>query len=77
MATLGGLLLGLATALAGSFDARNGTGHQSGRIAAWLAERPARRTGPAARRRRATADDDGPTTRPDDGPTLAGTSPRR
>ncbi|WP_422770757.1 hypothetical protein ACN28C_29445 [Plantactinospora sp. WMMC1484] len=25
--------------LAGRFDARNGTGHQSGRIAGWLAER--------------------------------------
>jgi hypothetical protein len=37
---LGALLLGLATELAGSFDARNGTGHQSGRMAAWLAERP-------------------------------------
>jgi hypothetical protein len=34
---------GLAVALAGSFDARNGTGHQSGRIAGWLAQRP---TGP-------------------------------
>ncbi|WP_435818598.1 YbjN domain-containing protein [Micromonospora lupini] len=41
VATLGALLLGLATDLAGSFDARNGTGHQSGRMAAWLAERPA------------------------------------
>ncbi|MER7332405.1 MULTISPECIES: YbjN domain-containing protein [unclassified Micromonospora] len=40
VATLGATLLGLATALAGSFDARNGTGHQSGRIASWLAERP-------------------------------------
>ncbi|MFU8871282.1 YbjN domain-containing protein [Micromonospora sp. SL4-19] len=39
-ATLGGQLQALATALAGSFDARNGTGHQSGRIASWLAERP-------------------------------------
>ncbi|MCX5070623.1 YbjN domain-containing protein [Micromonospora lupini] len=39
-AALGALLLGLATDLAGSFDARNGTGHQSGRMAAWLAERP-------------------------------------
>ncbi|MGV9211870.1 YbjN domain-containing protein [Micromonospora sp. RB23] len=44
--TLGALLLGLATDLAGSFDARNGTGHQSGRIAAWLAERPAATTVP-------------------------------
>ncbi|WP_373868440.1 YbjN domain-containing protein [Micromonospora yangpuensis] len=41
---LGADLLAVATALAGSFDARNGTGHQSGRIAGWLAERP---TGPA------------------------------
>ncbi|MFF5171112.1 YbjN domain-containing protein [Micromonospora sp. NPDC000089] len=38
--TLGADLLALATRLAGSFDARNGTGHQSGRIASWLAERP-------------------------------------
>ncbi|WP_446213230.1 YbjN domain-containing protein [Micromonospora sp. IBSANI012] len=38
--TLGTDLLTLATGLAGSFDARNGTGHQSGRIASWLAERP-------------------------------------
>ncbi|GHJ55923.1 hypothetical protein Nm8I071_52300 [Nonomuraea sp. TT08I-71] len=40
VATLGGQLQALATTLAGSFDARNGTGHQSGRIASWLAERP-------------------------------------
>nr|WP_243709633.1 YbjN domain-containing protein [Micromonospora sp. 15K316] len=40
VATLGAVLLATATELAGSFDARNGTGHQSGRIAAWLAERP-------------------------------------
>ncbi|WFE34326.1 YbjN domain-containing protein [Micromonospora sp. WMMD975] len=40
VATLGAQLQALATALAGSFDARNGTGHQSGRIASWLAERP-------------------------------------
>ncbi|MFC4145408.1 YbjN domain-containing protein [Micromonospora mangrovi] len=39
-ATLGADLLAVATELAGSFDARNGTGHQSGRIASWLAERP-------------------------------------
>ncbi|MFE9693192.1 YbjN domain-containing protein [Micromonospora sp. NPDC005806] len=39
VATLGGQLQSLATTLAGSFDARNGTGHQSGRIASWLAER--------------------------------------
>ncbi|MGI5522784.1 YbjN domain-containing protein [Micromonospora sp. CA-259024] len=38
--TLGALLLGVASELAGSFDARNGTGHHSGRMAAWLAERP-------------------------------------
>ncbi|MEH1168660.1 YbjN domain-containing protein [Micromonospora sp. CPCC 205539] len=37
---LGAALLGVAAELAGSFDARNGTGHQSGRIASWLAERP-------------------------------------
>ncbi|SCL21742.1 Putative sensory transduction regulator [Micromonospora rhizosphaerae] len=40
VATLGADLFALATELAGSFDARNGTGHQSGRIASWLAERP-------------------------------------
>ncbi|MGK5739006.1 YbjN domain-containing protein [Micromonospora sp. URMC 103] len=40
VATLGAVLLAVATELAGSFDARNGTGHQSGRMAAWLAERP-------------------------------------
>ncbi|PWR04710.1 YbjN domain-containing protein [Micromonospora acroterricola] len=40
VATLGALLLGVASELAGSFDARNGTGHHSGRMAAWLAERP-------------------------------------
>ncbi|MGC5380632.1 YbjN domain-containing protein [Micromonospora sp. DT68] len=40
VAALGALLLGMASELAGSFDARNGTGHHSGRIAAWLAERP-------------------------------------
>ncbi|SCL47143.1 YbjN domain-containing protein [Micromonospora eburnea] len=40
VATLGGQLQALAIELAGSFDARNGTGHQSGRIASWLAERP-------------------------------------
>ncbi|WP_432049728.1 YbjN domain-containing protein [Verrucosispora sp. NA02020] len=40
VSALGTELLAVATALAGSFDARNGTGHQSGRIAAWLAERP-------------------------------------
>ncbi|MEV4826041.1 YbjN domain-containing protein [Micromonospora sp. NPDC049274] len=44
--TLGSLLLGIATDLAGSFDARNGTGHQSGRMAAWLAERPSVATVP-------------------------------
>ncbi|MFF0317019.1 YbjN domain-containing protein [Micromonospora sp. NPDC005252] len=44
--TLGALLLGLATDLAGSFDARNGTGHQSGRMAAWLAERPSATAAP-------------------------------
>ncbi|MEU1885718.1 YbjN domain-containing protein [Micromonospora sp. WMMD987] len=40
VATLGTDLLAVATRLAGSFDARNGTGHHAGRIAAWLAERP-------------------------------------
>ncbi|MEQ4303120.1 YbjN domain-containing protein [Plantactinospora sp. B6F1] len=33
-------LTATAEDLAGRFDARNGTGHQSGRLAAWLAERP-------------------------------------
>ncbi|MEV4655645.1 YbjN domain-containing protein [Micromonospora sp. NPDC049301] len=40
VATLGALLGEIASELAGSFDARNGTGHHSGRMAAWLAERP-------------------------------------
>ncbi|WP_435795868.1 YbjN domain-containing protein [Micromonospora taraxaci] len=40
VSTLGALLVGVASDLAGSFDARNGTGHHSGRMAAWLAERP-------------------------------------
>ncbi|WP_256482610.1 YbjN domain-containing protein [Micromonospora sp. RHAY321] len=40
VAALGALLVGVASELAGSFDARNGTGHHSGRMAAWLAERP-------------------------------------
>ncbi|MBM7081650.1 YbjN domain-containing protein [Micromonospora humidisoli] len=40
VATLSVDLLAEATRLAGSFDARNGTGHHAGRIAAWLAERP-------------------------------------
>ncbi|MEV2240538.1 YbjN domain-containing protein [Micromonospora sp. NPDC049891] len=43
---LGAELLAVATTLAGSFDARNGTGHQSGRMAAWLAERPLAPAGP-------------------------------
>jgi len=46
---LGAELLAAAQDLAGRFDARNGTSHQSGRIASWLAERPL--TGPATRRR--------------------------
>ncbi|MGW5579743.1 YbjN domain-containing protein [Micromonospora chokoriensis] len=40
VSTLGALLVGVASDLAGSFDARNGSGHHSGRMAAWLAERP-------------------------------------
>lgn len=40
VATVGALLLAMVNELAGSFDARNGTGHHSGRMAAWLAERP-------------------------------------
>jgi hypothetical protein len=37
---LGADLLAATQDLAGQFDARNGTSHQSGRMAAWLAERP-------------------------------------
>lgn len=37
---LGADLLATAQDLAGRFDARNGTSHQSGRMAAWLADRP-------------------------------------
>ncbi|MEN3608290.1 YbjN domain-containing protein [Plantactinospora sp. ZYX-F-223] len=37
---LGTELTATAEDLAGRFDARNGTSHQSGRIASWLAERP-------------------------------------
>jgi hypothetical protein len=37
---LGADLLTCAQDLAGRFDARNGTSHQSGRMASWLAERP-------------------------------------
>lgn len=40
VAELGADLLATAEDLAGRFDARNGTNHQSGRMAAWLAERP-------------------------------------
>ncbi|SCF40178.1 Putative sensory transduction regulator [Micromonospora mirobrigensis] len=40
VAALGAELLARAHRLAGSFDARNGTGHQSGRVASWLAEGP-------------------------------------
>lgn len=38
--TLGADLRRLAEDLAGQFDARNGTGHQSGRMASWLAAEP-------------------------------------
>jgi len=57
---LGAQLLATARQLAGAFDARNGTGHQSGRVAAWLAE-PDTRTTPAQRapRRRLPAPDTG------------------
>ncbi|WP_318783247.1 type III secretion system chaperone family protein [Plantactinospora soyae] len=37
---LGAELLAAAQDFAGRFDARNGTSHQSGRMAGWLAERP-------------------------------------
>jgi hypothetical protein len=57
VARLGADLLAVATVLAGSFDARNGTGHQSGRMASWLAERPVAGAVPLP------ADED-----PDDGP---------
>ncbi|MGI5215534.1 YbjN domain-containing protein [Plantactinospora sp. CA-290183] len=40
VAALGAELLATTQDLAGRFDARNGTNHQSGRMAAWLAERP-------------------------------------
>ncbi|HEX6969062.1 MAG TPA: hypothetical protein VF174_09670 [Micromonosporaceae bacterium] len=40
VAALGIDLLAVAEDLAGRFDARNGTNHQSGRVAAWLAVRP-------------------------------------
>ncbi|MDG4785723.1 YbjN domain-containing protein [Micromonospora sp. WMMD1102] len=40
VAALGGELTVTAEDLAGRFDARNGTSHQSGRIAGWLAECP-------------------------------------
>jgi hypothetical protein len=40
VAALGSELLATAQDLAGQFDARNGTSHQSGRMAAWLADRP-------------------------------------
>ncbi|MFI6759543.1 YbjN domain-containing protein [Micromonospora sp. NPDC050417] len=40
VAALGAQLLTTAQELAGRFDARNGSSHQSGRMAAWLAERP-------------------------------------
>ncbi|MET8349389.1 MULTISPECIES: YbjN domain-containing protein [unclassified Micromonospora] len=61
VATLGALLLGVASELAGSFDARNGTGHHSGRMAAWLAERPLAEPVPLPA-------DDEPTEGPGDGP---------
>jgi hypothetical protein len=44
VAALGAELVATAQDLAGRFDARNGTNHQSGRVAGWLAERPV--TGP-------------------------------
>ncbi len=67
--TLAAELLAVATELAGSFDARNGTGHQSGRIAAWLAERPLAPPVPLPRAEAAEPDDDGPDDDegPDDG----------
>ncbi|MEE6306640.1 YbjN domain-containing protein [Plantactinospora veratri] len=40
VAALGTELTATAEDLAGRFDARNGTSHQSGRVASWLAERP-------------------------------------
>ncbi|SIN38841.1 YbjN domain-containing protein [Micromonospora cremea] len=60
VATLGALLVGVASELAGSFDARNGTGHHSGRMAAWLAERPLAEPVPLPA-------DDEPVEGPDDG----------
>ncbi|MEV4757588.1 YbjN domain-containing protein [Micromonospora sp. NPDC049559] len=46
VAALGADLLAASQDLAGRFDARNGTSHQSGRMAAWLAERPVDETVP-------------------------------
>ncbi|MEV4629182.1 YbjN domain-containing protein [Micromonospora sp. NPDC049523] len=40
LTALGADLVATAQDLAGRFDARNGSSHQSGRMAAWLAERP-------------------------------------
>jgi hypothetical protein len=40
VSALGADLRATAQDLAGQFDARNGTSHQSGRMAAWLADRP-------------------------------------
>ncbi|MFG1800290.1 YbjN domain-containing protein [Micromonospora carbonacea] len=72
VARLGGLLAELATGLAGSFDARNGTGHQSGRIAALLAERPV--AGPVTPLPTDDAPDDGdPGREGDDGDPDGGT----
>ncbi|TWJ23414.1 YbjN domain-containing protein [Micromonospora endolithica] len=70
--TLGGTLLDLATRWAGSFDARNGTGHQSGRIAGWLAERALAEAVPLP------PDDDGgddPTGEPGDRPDVGDATP--
>ncbi|HEX5597685.1 MAG TPA: hypothetical protein VFX61_16945 [Micromonosporaceae bacterium] len=40
VAAIGADLLAIAEDLAGRFDARNGTSHQSGRMAGWLSDRP-------------------------------------
>ncbi|MEV0327302.1 YbjN domain-containing protein [Micromonospora echinospora] len=69
IAALGAELLATAADLAGRFDARNGTGHQSGQVAARLAERP--RTGVPAPLPVGPAPDDagaGPVDAEPDGP---------
>lgn len=58
VAALGIDLLAVATDLSGRFDARNGTGHHSGRMASWLAQRPL--AAPVPLPADESPDDDGP-----------------